>query len=1077
MTLTTGPLPGGPLPAGGTPAAPGAPSPDRADEALPLLDTQSGLLVAHRAFANRTIYNIVAQLDLDPRYPAGQVRAAFTDLLAVQPALRLGLHELPQPHATLAAPARAGDLPYLSIEEPTADLAQAHCQWLVTELGRTDFDLSQPPLIRVAHVSASDGSTSALVVCVHHAVFDGFSLDSLARDLGGLLTGALDVTTLRRRREGALRRELDAQVKATTSAEAEQAALGWAKRLAAVPQAVLYPRPGRPADTGFTGSRAAIPLGGELSAAVDQSCRTLGVSSFTWFSAVFAAVIARHARVTTVPVGTPVMARRTVGSFELCGLFVNTLPLIVDVDWDASFAGFASGTVARETEAVRRAAAVSWPAIIRHANLDRSSSRNPGFSCMIAMQDSTAAPPGGAVLAIREHGNQTAKVDLWLGVTPAPGGWLLELECDDELIPAAVAAAIRRSLQEAISLAAASPHARLRDLFRDAPASPAASGDDIVPVARPATLTDWLEEACRAHHHRVAVEAGPLRMTYAELSACADAVASALRERGAGPRSVVGLATATLAETVVAMLAVLRAGGAYLPLDLTLPAERVRYMTGKSGCTLCIGAGQVPGAVTVSLADLAAQAPGAATAGQEPGGPAARQPGDPAYVMFTSGSTGQPKGVLMGGEPLVSLTAWQVPAMALDTSARFLQYAPLGFDVSFQEIVPTLVAGGTVVSREPADRRDLPAVVRRVQEAAVTHVYLPVAALRAFTEAADAQGCDLGALRMVCVSGEQLMVDARVREFFARRPALTLMNLYGPTETHAVTTHTLRGGGRWPAHVPIGRPIAGVAAHVTDATGHRAPAGTPGTLTLGGGCLAHGYINDPAQTSARFVTGPDGARRYQTGDLVLTDPAGTLVFLGREDDQVKIRGYRVELGEIESAALAALGPLGVTHAVAAIGGAAADRHVLLFVTARGTLDPAACQAELATRLPSYMAPQAVLEVTEIPKTANGKVDRTALCATAGQLLATRRRWSASMPAADDPLVAELEQLWRGLLGVQRIDPAESLLDIGAHSLNVLTAIARIEADHGVRLQMLEFFRAPTLNGLAGQVRAATGGAR
>ncbi|MZE79645.1 AMP-binding protein, partial [Streptomyces sp. SID5475] len=478
-----------------------------------------------------------------------------------------------------------------------------------------------------------------------------------------------------------------------------------------------------------------------------------------------------------------------------------------------------------------------------------------------------------------------------------------------------------------------------------------------------------------------------------------------------------------------------------------------------------------------------------ATAGT-PGAPVAPGSG---YVMFTSGSTGRPKGVVMGNGPLLNLASWQIGALAMGESTRFLQYAPLGFDVSFQEILPTLLAGGTVISREPADRRDLPAVVRRVTESGATHVYLPVAALRPFVQAATAADAAFEQVTHVCVSGEQLVVDREIEDFFTARPWMELVNLYGPTETHAVTTHRLSASRPdWPSHVPIGLPIRNVTAQVVDSTGHLAPIGVAGELFAGGACPAAGYVNDPGQSAERFVEdpgGPPGARRYRTGDQVMWNHESLLVFLGRDDHQVKIRGFRVELGEVESAALA---HPGVRQAVAAVRGEGADRHLLLFLQSADRPDGPADRSSgggarggladevarlLTARLPGHMLPRRVLPVDAVPITGNGKFDRPALLALADRLIRDEREQGGDerLAVPEDVLEAWLLDLWSGLLDRRDLPTGGSLLDYGAHSLNVLTALTRIEEEYGVRVPVLDFFRAPTVRQLAGLVRAGSAG--
>ncbi|MEV6955916.1 non-ribosomal peptide synthetase [Streptomyces sp. NPDC051183] len=578
------------------------------------------------------------------------------------------------------------------------------------------------------------------------------------------------------------------------------------------------------------------------------------------------------------------------------------------------------------------------------------------------------------------------------------------------------------------------------------------------------------------HPELTAIVADGASTSYGELARTVRAIADGLADRGVGHESVVGVATRGLAATVASVLAILERRAAYLPLDPQLPAERLDMMTAQADCRLVVGEGGFGAATVLTPELLAAPRPeGDGQAHRVP--PAERGPGDPVYAMFTSGSTGRPKGVLMGNGALVNLTRWQLDVLAMDATTRFMQYAPIGFDVSFQEIFPTLAAGGTLISREPVDRRDLPSLVRRVAETGVTHLYLPVAALRPFALAADELAEGLVTLRHICVAGEQLQVDRAVQEFFARRPGIGLFNMYGPTETHVVTAQELSADTQpWPSHVPIGLPIPGVGAQVVDVTGHLAPAGVPGELLLGGDCPAQGYVNDPERTAERFVPDPYGAgpdaRRYRTGDVVFRDERGVLVYAGRDDHQVKIRGHRVELGELENAALAVPG---VRAAVAAAHKEGAQRELVLFlVPDEGhPARPADMRAALAATLPSYMVPAHALTVAAIPTSHNGKLDRAALLRALPELLPATASADADPESTEglDPwLVEGLREIWSTLLD-RPVTVHGSLFDQGAHSLNVLTALTRIENRFGVRIPVLDFFKAPTVGALAEAVTA------
>ncbi|MET8944517.1 amino acid adenylation domain-containing protein [Streptomyces sp. NPDC004542] len=1042
---------------------------------LPLTAAQQGLLVVHGTVPVPHLYNVVAELELDPALGPGAIRSALTTVLAVQPALRLAVRTRPTPHAELGA---VPDEPPLRVASTDAGRFARRRAELLAELGGHAFDLERPPLLRAALLRTGDGSRSTLLLVVHHLVFDGFSLRQFVRDLTSAVRGELDVDRVRVARERALCRELAAQLSAAGEEHVERAAAELAERLRAVPATVLHPRPNRPAATAFTGARREIRLSPERSRALDELCSALGVSPFVLFSAAYAALLARHSATSPVVFGSPVLARRTLGSLDLCGFFVNTLPLVVDVPWDQRFDVFVKETVQAEADRVKSNAALSFDRVVRLVEPDRSTNRNPVFSCMLALQDATGTEPGSVVRRVREHGNGTAKFDLWLGVTPGPDGWLLELEHDRELLPEPLVRALADSLTGLLARAVERPGTVLAELFEDASLAESHAHDGYWRRPPHRGLRRWVRAGLARRPDASAVEEDGRRVTYGELDALVRRAAAGLARHGVGPGTVVGLTTPTLVDTVVAVLAALDRRAVFLPLDLTLPGERLAYMTEKAGCRLVVGRGAVDGARVVALDELTGPGAGDPPRETEPAGDGDGTDG--VYIMFTSGSTGRPKGVLMGDGPLVNLTAWQLDALEMDERTRFLQYAPLGFDVSFQEILPTLVAGGTLVSREPADRRDLPAVLARVSALAVTHVYLPVAALGPFTRAAQDAGDDLPRLRHLCVSGEQLLLDDGIRRFFADRPHITLVNLYGPTETHAVTTHRLTAGaGRWPAHVPIGRPITHVTAHVVDGTGHLAPLGVPGELYLGGACPARGYVNDPERTAERFLPDPrggrDDARMYRTGDQVLRDEHGTLVFLGRDDDQVKIRGYRVELGELETAAAA---HPDVRLAVAAVLGDGAGRQLVLFFVPEDGRSPRPedVRRRVADAVPGYMVPARVFAVASVPLTRNGKVDRPALLREAEQAVREEARSNdGAVTTAEDTLQAWLQEMWGQLLGRADVPVDRSLLEYGAHSLNVMTARALIEERQGVQIPLLDFFRDPTIRAQAEWIAQARGG--
>jgi amino acid adenylation domain-containing protein len=1042
---------------------------------LPLTESQKGLLVVDNLVSAKEIYNQVAQFDLDPaRCPtplADAVTGALIALVTIQPALRQVFSLHPEMHARLLPPPTAADLPLETVAVPPAEYAAALAA-MSESIGRAPFDLTVGPVYRLGFVHATDGSAAAVLICAHHMVGDGVSMGPLVRDLDQALTGQLDVTTLQKVREAALEKELRAQNRAASSTRTAERVASWAERLRDAAPLVLYPRPERPERTAFAGTRISWTMDEAETKRMQDTCKRLGITPFVLLTAVYGTMLARHGGVSSVLVGSPFTARRTIGAYELCGFFVNTLPVTVEVDWARTVDEHLGQTVRAAVDYCRSAVDVPFSQLVAQVQPDRPSDRNPLFSCMLAMQDTfDEGSATGAVIGLREPGNGTAKFDLWMGATPVGGRWLLELEYDSGLIPPAVAEGLLDSLRTAMRRAVADGTLTLAELFDDAPVALSWRHDGYPATVAAPTLSEWFDDTAHRTPHAVAIEEPGRTLTYAQLDQAARRIASGLAGRGIGPGAVVGLRLDHLGETVAAILATLRRGATYLPLDADLPAERLEYMVRQSGCRLVIGSGlAVDGVDTVPPAALES----------DEDTESAATPDSAVYVMFTSGSTGRPKGVLMGHRPLLNIAAWQIAALGMNADSRFLQYAPAGFDVSFQEIVPTLLAGGAVISREPADRRDFPAMVRRVADTEVTHVYLPVAALRPFVQSAHSQHVHLPALRQLCVSGEQLLVDQEIRAFFADHPHCALVNHYGPTETNVATTRRLSAGDPpWPHHVPVGRPLPNVAAYVVDVSGHLAPAGVPGELLLGGCAAADGYVNDPERTAERFL--PDrfgsGGTVYKTGDLVLRDEHGELVFLGRADTQVKIRGHRVELGELETVAT---GIAGVRQAVAAVRGEAADRELLLFLLpepdtsadhkADHEVDHEQVRNVLAARLPAYMVPARIFDIETVPTSPSGKTDRAALVALAEALIAQPAEEPAPAAEYADELERELAEIWAEVLAVPVIERDRPVLQYGAHSLNIFAVLGQVQQRYGVTVQLVEFFRSPTVATLATLVR-------
>ncbi|MFB7026746.1 MULTISPECIES: amino acid adenylation domain-containing protein [unclassified Streptomyces] len=1039
---------------------------------IPVTASQRSLLFIQEAMERKDLYNISFRIAFDGEADPDALRSALRRLLDLQPTLRTEF-------ALAGGEARAritptGAVP-LEVAGSTAegDDWQRHLDEESAAFARLAVDLRTAPLCRFKLLTAP--GRSALLCNVHHSVSDGVSMTALLDELTEGYRLAVEAPgpaapagPTAAERERHLAAELAAQVRATEAA----VEAGEVKRLAAelegVPPTTLYATPTRPANTSFAGADLNLLLGADERELVERTARTLSTTPFAVLLACYAALLGEYSGQDRVVVGSPFSTRRTIASHDLAGFFVNTLPLVLpagDVPFDAH--------VAAVTEVVREAKryqAVPFDALVAEVAPERTTNRNPLFQSMFAMQDELRTRlefAGGLRGTLRFVSQEAARFDLWLGATPVEDGLLIEVEYDEDLFPASYAERFLDEYRQVLLGAAADPSTPLHRLTagletRTVPGFRRAAE---AVTDSPGGLVGLVREAAHRHPERLAVTdpRGP-GLTYAELLRRTARAAAALHARGVRRGDVVAVVPESLADTVVAMLAVLWCGAAYLPVDTTLPEDRLSYMIGHSGCSLVIGSRRVTPDEPERTTVAALQEAGSADAAPEPPDGTA-----PVYVMFTSGSTGRPKGVLMGQPALVNLLHWQIDTLQMGPLTRFLQFAPLGFDVSYQEIFPTLAAGGTVQGLGDIDRRDLARVAALVEEERLTHVYLPVAVLGAFADAVHDGGHPLTDVRHLCVSGEQLHLDSRSRRLLDRHGDLTLVNLYGPTETHAVTGHVLTGGPGHdrPSHVPIGHTLPGVDTHLLDPHGRPVPPGAVGELYFGGVCPAEGYLNDPERTGTAFLPAPDGTGRvYRTGDLAILSEDGTLAFLGRRDSQVKLRGHRVELGELELAAekLPAL-----RAAAAAVHGTGERAALCLFaLPAPGAaVDARELRDALRAELPPYMIPRHVLTIDAMPLTDNGKIDRKALLRRFDRGEFTEA--TAAKPAGTwtpSPAEALVRDVWTQLLGSEPTGADESFFLLGGNSFDVLRLLNTVAERTGVRVPVVEFFRTPTIRALA-----------
>ncbi|MCK8504202.1 non-ribosomal peptide synthase/polyketide synthase, partial [Myxococcus fulvus] len=1043
---------------------------------LPLSFAQQRLWFLDKLQPDSPFYNIPSALQLDGALDTEALTRALRELVRRHESLRTSFHtredgepvQRIHPDATLSVSVvDLGQLPEQAREAEAQKLATLEIQ--------KPFDLTRAPLVRATLLRLSE-QRHVLLVTVHHIVSDGWSSGIFGREVGELYAAfsrglpsplaplSLQYADYAAWQRGWLRDDVLAQQVSW-----------WREHLSGAPHALELPtdRP-RPAVQSAHGANLPVRLGAALTTALRTLCQREGVTPFMVLLSALNVLLARYSGQDDIVVGSPIANRQRAELEGIIGFFVNTLALRTRTRMDMTFRELLT-QVRESTLAAYEHQDVPFEKLVEELQPQRDLSRSPLFQAMLGLQTARAeGVPAGAPRSL-EVDSGTAKFDLSLLLVDTGDDIHGLLEFNTDLFDRSTAQRMGEHLTRLLASAVSDTNQSLARL-------PLLSTDE-----RQQLLTEWNDTAHAPHvpvaiHHPVeaqaartpeaiAVSDGTTALTYAQLDARANQLAHVLRQHGVFAGATVGICLEKSLDMAVAVLATLKAGAAYLPLDPNYPAERLAFMLEDSGTRVVLSHSSlrdslpVAGSVRNLLLDIEAEA---ITAKPTHALTVTLSPDAPAYVIYTSGSTGRPKGVALPHRALSNLFTWQL-RQSRKPQATTLQFASLSFDVSCQELFSTWWAGGTLVLPMGGLRQDVPALLDFIQAQGVERLFLPFVALQAIADAV-AHGATLPeSLREVVTAGEQLQVTPALVALFERLPGCVLENQYGPSETHVVSAHRLQGApASWPRLPSIGAPLPHTQLFVLDAMGQPTPIGVPGELHIGGEHLALGYPGRPELTAEKFVPHPfskaPGARLYRTGDSARWKADGTVEFLGRLDGQVKLRGFRVELGEVE-ASLRALP--GIRDAAAVVReDVPGDKRLVGYVVpteeSGAALTPNALRSALLGQLPEYMVPSVFLTLDALPLTPSGKIARRLLPAPDAESL----RGDATFIAPRTPAEEKLAELFAAVLKLPRVGATDSFFALGGHSLLATQVVSRIRAAFSVELPLRELFEAPTVAGLA-----------
>ncbi|MEH2216963.1 MAG: amino acid adenylation domain-containing protein [Nostoc sp.] len=1040
---------------------------------LPLSFAQQRLWFLEQFLPNNPLYNLPQTFHLVGQLNLNALEQSINEIIRRHEVLRTTFSFLNgQPvqiiASTLTVPLHLVDLRSLSGSEKDTEIQRltiAECQ--------RPFNLDRGPLVRTTLLQLG-AEEYVLLLNIHHIVFDGWSVGTFFRELRLLYQAfangqpsPLTEQTIQYADFALWQRQwLQGKV---LSEQLDY----WKQQLANLPILQLPSDRPRPASQTYRGTRQPLALSKSLSETLTRFSQEEGVTLFMTLLAAFQTLLFRYTSSEDIQVGSVIANRHYQEIEDLIGFFVNTLVLRSDFSDSPTFRQLLKQVREVTLEAYAHQD-LPFEKLVEELEPERDLSRHPLFQIGFALQNVPipVIELSGLIVNHRLEHNGTAKFDLFLELFETPDGISGWFEYSTDLFDAATISRIGGHFQTLVAGIVAHPDRKVADL----PLLTATERQQLL-VGWNQTQADYPEQSCIHQLFEAQVEREPdsvaaifaeQQITYHDLNARANQLARYLQTLGVQSDVLVGICVERSLETIVALLAILKAGGAYVPLDTAYPQQRLSLMLTDSQVTVLLTQQclleQLPEhqATIVCLdrdwGDIATQAQDNLDINIHPD--------NLAYVIYTSGSTGKPKGVAMPHRPLVNLISWQSQTSTVGFGSKTLQYTPISFDVSFQEIFATLTIGGTLVLISESMRREPTHLLQFLNQVGIERLFLPYVALQQLAEIARIEGIVPWSLREVITAGEQLRITDAIAHLFHQLPNCTLHNHYGPSETHVVTAFTLANSPiNWSVLPPIGRPIANSQIYLLDSQLQPVPVGVPGELYIGGIGIARGYLNRFDLTDARFIPNPfNNSKLYKTGDLARYLPDGNIEYLSRIDHQVKIRGFRIELGEIE--ALLAQHPSVKTSVLIDREDVPGQKHLVAYVVqnqqyendSQLTLE---LRHFLKQKLPEYMIPTAFVWLEKLPLTPSGKLDRRALPAP------DRSRPILEVALITPRTITEQKMvgIWIKILGIDRVGIQDNFFELGGNSLLAAQLMIYVRETFQVQMPVRCIFEQQTIEGL------------
>lgn len=999
----------------------------------PLSSAQNRIYILENLNDTGTSYNMPTALQLDGELDIYHLEQVFKSLIQRHESLRTSFAEIQDlpvqevhDHVNFSLKVTNGK------EEDSDELIQRFIR---------PFDLQTAPLFRVELIRFSD-RRHLLLIDMHHIIGDGVSSEILIQQFMQLYRGEKLPQVRHHYKDYALWQQRNSQQERIREQEKF-----WLNQFAGdLPELHLpldYPRP---AVQSFDGGRVSFEIENETASRINKILEKSGTTLHMFMLAAFNILLAKLSNQRDIVVGTPVAGRRHPELKDIPGMFVNTLALRNDPEPDMAFSQFLQEVKSSSIHALENQD-YPFDELVSRLNLPRDMSRNPLFNVMMTLENSSKSfEMEGLKISPHEIQECKAKFDLLLAVFEGKEKLGLQFEYSSELFSRESIGRWSGYFLNIVRQIAEVPENQLSRISLMDPEEESKILEDWnrteMNVPGDKMIHELFEEQVLATPEKKAVVYQNRQFTYRELNQRANGLAARLLEKGIKADERVAIMAKPSVEMAVGVLAILKAGGAFVPIDPEYPEERISFILSDCGASVFLTQShlKIPADYEGEVILLDRENDWAANQ-DNPQTPA--RASDLAYVIYTSGTTGKPKGVMIEHHSLVNLCFWHNDSFNVDANDRSAKFAGFGFDASVWELFPYLIAGAEVHMIDESLRTDIIRLNDYFEENRITITFLPTQLCEQFIE------LDNDSLRILLTGGDKLKRSARCR--------YTIVNNYGPTEGTVVATST-------PIQLndeklPIGKPIANTKVYILGDGNQLQPVGIAGELCISGRGLARGYMNLPEKTTDSFVSDPffPGERMYRTGDLARWLDDGTIEYIGRIDQQVKIRGFRIELSEVE--AHLAEHSLVKEAAVNAIEDSNGNKFLCAYVVGQDDLSTDLLQENLAEHLPEYMIPQHWIQLESLPLTPNGKVDKRSL---PRPNVETRKGEYEEPETETEEMLA---QTWKDILGTDKVGIQDNFFSLGGDSIKAIQIASRLHKQ-GWKLEVKDLFQNPTIKKLS-----------